>query len=298
MAPYRPSPGMAAPRPFVALGWATVVLLAACGGGSSGDGMETTASGPLAITSANARAVAADALDSATNLSLARAGSVLLFATGILTTNEHLCRGGGSLTLARSAQNFLPITTGDSVEITAAACTEFIDFVAATAGTFLGDRVLAIRASNFTMTAGAETRIANGELTYATPDSRRTELTGTSLAYAITSAGGGRTYTMRNYRQDTSFDSAYLSIAVEAAVESSNPRLGAAASYRVSTPTAPIVMNVQDFTGGGLRVAAANSSLVVTVTGTNIFRLEVDADGDGTVDATIPATRDELRALL
>jgi hypothetical protein len=311
MAPYRPSPGMAAPRPFVALGWATVVLLAACGGGSSGDGMETTASGPLAITSANARAVAADALDSATNLSLARAGSVLLFATGILTTNEHLCRGGGSLTLARSAQNFLPITTGDSVEITAAACTEFIDgvsttmsgrlavdFVAATAGTFLGDRVLAIRASNFTMTAGAETRIANGELTYATPDSRRTELTGTSLAYAITSAGGGRTYTMRNYRQDTSFDSGYLSIAVEAAVESSNPRLGAAASYRVSTPTAPIVMNVQDFTGGGLRVAAANSSLVVTVTGTNIFRLEVDADGDGTVDATIPATREELRALL
>ena len=158
--------------------------------------------------------------------------------------------------------------------------------------------MLAIRASNFTMTAGAETRIANGDLTYATPDSRRTDLTGTSLSYAITSAGGGRTYTMRNYHQATSFDSGYLSIGVEAAIESSNQRLGGAASYRVSTPTATLVLNVQDFTGGSLRVAAANSSLVVTVTGTNTFRLEVDADGDGTVDATIPATLQELRALI
>jgi hypothetical protein len=311
MTPCRRPRGLTAPRPF-ALGCATVMLLAACGGGSSSGGAAgTTAAGPLAITSENARAVAADALDSATKLALARASSVLLFATGILTTNEHVCRGGGSLTLTRSSQNLLPITTGDSVEVTASGCTEFIDgvntimsgrlavdFVAASPGTFLGGRVLAIRASNFSMAADGETRIANGDLTYATPDTRRVDLAGTSLTYAVAAAGRGRTYTMRNYRQATSFDSGDLSIGVEAAVESSGTRLGDAASYRVSTPTAPIVMNVRDFKAGSLRVAAGNSSMLVTVTGTNTFRLEVDANGDGTVDSTSTATVDELRALL
>jgi hypothetical protein len=57
-------------------------------------------------------------------------------------------------------------------------------------------------------------------------------------------------------------------------------------------------MNVQDFTGGSFRVAAAGSSLVVTVTATNTFRLEADTNGDGIVDATSTATLDELHALL
>lgn len=307
------SPRAAARRTCTALCCVSFVLLAACGGGGSpSGGTGGSAPGPFSITSANAAAVAADALDSATNLSLARASNVLLFATTILTTNERLCRGGGSLTLTRNPQNFLPITTGDTVQLTASACKELVDGVettmsgalsvtfvhAVTPGVVPANLVLAIQASTFAMAASGKTTTANGDMTYASADSTHVDLSGTALTYGIVTATGGRTYTLRNYRQSTSFSGGSLSILVEAAVDTSNPRLGGEASYRVNTPAAPIVMNVRDFTGGGLRVDATVSSLVVTVTATNIFRLEADTNGDGIVDATSNATLDELRALL
>jgi hypothetical protein len=310
MNPCRALPPGAARRTLTALCCAPVLLLAACGGGGSG-GASTTPSGALAITSVNARALAADALDSATNLALPRASSVLLFATGILTTNERLCRGGGSLTLTRNPQNFLPITTGDTVQLTSSACKELVDGVettmsgslsvtfvqAVTPGVFPADLVLAIQTSDFSMVAGGKSTTASGDLTYASADSMHVDLSGTSLTYGIVTAAGEKTYTLRNYRQSTSSGGS-VSIVVEAGVTTNNPRLGATASYRVSNPTAPIVMNVRDFTGGSLRVDAAGSSLGVTVTGTNTFRLDVDTNGDGTVDATSTATLDELRAAI
>jgi hypothetical protein len=304
MIPSRFSPGVAARRTLAALCCAPILLLAACGGGG-GDSATTTASGPVTITSENALAVAADALGSATNLALARSSNVVLFTTGILTTNEIPCRRGGSLSLTRNPQNFLPIATGDTVQITAAACSVFVDGVETTISgglsvTFVqrgADFILAIQASNFVMAAEGKTTTANGDLRYASAENHL-DLSGTSLTYAVVTADGSKTFTLRNYRQSTSSGGGLFSMLVDAGVETTNPLLGGAASYRVSTPIAPITRNVQDFTSGSLRVDAAGSSLVVTVTGTNTFRLDVDANGDGTVDATRMATPADLRTLL
>jgi hypothetical protein len=219
------SPRAAARRTCTALCCVSFVLIAACGGGGSSGGTGGSASGPFSITSANAAAVAADALDSATNLSLARASNVLLFATTILTTNERLCRGGGSLTLTRNPQNFLPVTTGDTVQLAASACKELVDGVettmsgglsvtfvhAVTPGVFPAELVLAIQANNFTMASGGKTTTANGDLTYASADSTHVDLSGTALTYGIVTATSGRTTTLRNYRQSTSFSGGSLS---------------------------------------------------------------------------------------
>lgn len=144
-----------------ALAFASVLLLAACGGGGGDGGSPTPTAAALAITSANQHAVAADALDSATDISTAQAGAALVTgvqvatasgaaslqlasaarklvgmvpgspasAMGVAISRTLPCTQGGTLQITGDVSGASGVLAGDSVTFFANACQEMVDNV-------------------------------------------------------------------------------------------------------------------------------------------------------------------------
>jgi hypothetical protein len=124
-------------------------------------------------------------------------------------------------------------------------------------------------------------------------------LSGTALSNSVATSAGSRSFTMRNYRQELAIANGSTSYRVTADYTSDNSRLGSTpVSYRISTPTALVESSAGDFSAGSLRVDGRGSALLLTVTGTNGFRLQVDATEDGSFESNTTTTLAELRSLL
>lgn len=140
------------------------VLLAACGGGGGGGGTPPPTAAALTITSANQETVAADALDSATNISTAQTGTALVTgvqvataagaaslqlasaarklvgmvsgapatAMGVAINRTLQCTQGGTLTITGSVSGASGVAGGDSVTFVANGCQEMVDNVLTT----------------------------------------------------------------------------------------------------------------------------------------------------------------------
>jgi hypothetical protein len=340
---------------FVALFCAPLLALTGCGGGG-GDGgtsADTPAQASLVITAANAKPVAADALDSATDISAARSGSSFITsaqvepaaaaaspalrlaraattlaakssaASGLVlgvAVNETLpCSQGGSVTVTGNVASRDSFAVGDSVTLTSAGCRELIDGVTTamsgsitlgiTGGSFAPGSgfprhvVMTIRATSFAVSVGAETSTSTGDmsldLTENSSDSTSVVLTGAALGNQVTTSTGSRSFTMRGYRQALAISGSTTSYSVTGDIETNNSRLGTGVvSYHLGTPTALVASSAGAFSGGSLRVDGNASALLLTVTGTDTFQLQVDANGDGTFDASSTVTLAGLRALL
>jgi hypothetical protein len=169
----------AAPRAALAiLLSAPLVLLTACGGGGGGGDQAAAPGTPapvtntptpaptsatLVITSTNAKPVAADALDNATNLDAAESGSGFVtgvqvdapqagnlalqlaaiartlaakvparsvLAVGVAVSETAPCSGGGTLSINGSVASENGVTAGDAITLGANGCKEFVDGVA------------------------------------------------------------------------------------------------------------------------------------------------------------------------
>lgn len=345
---------VAARRPVSALCCATLLALAGCGGGG-GDAGGPPAGGfqaTLAISTSNAKPVAADALDSATNIDAARGASNFVISaqvepaalsspalrlaqaasalgarrgagTGLLlaaAVNETVaCSGGGTVTVSGNVAASDGFTAGDSATLSAAGCRETIDGVLTTmsgslaltitGGSFSATAAfprhvaMTIQASNFSVTAGSDASTASGDvsmdLTETGPDAAAVVLTGTSLSSQVTTSAGTRSFTMRSYRQALAIAGGSTSYTVTGDFETSNSRLGTGTvAYHVSTPAALVASSAGDLSAGSLRVDGKASALLLTVTGSNALRLEVDADGNGSFESSSTATLAELQALM
>jgi hypothetical protein len=117
-------------------------------------------------------------------------------------------------------------------------------------------------------------------------------VSGATLMNTTTSGGFTRSATLQDYRQAVTFNGSTLTTDVTAHVEASTDLLGRV-SYDVSTPT-PLTASDGAFTGGSLLVTGSRSALLLTVTGSNTFALDLDVDGDGFVDLTTSATLADL----
>ncbi|MEJ8837885.1 hypothetical protein [Ramlibacter sp. AN1133] len=348
--------GLATRRSIAALFCAPLLALTGCGGGG-GDGATTPvgppAQGSLVITAANAKPVAADALDNATNIDAARTSSSFVLSAQVVpgaaapslalrvaqaavtlankragaaplvlsaAINETLaCSLGGSVTVSGNVASSNGFVAGDSVTLNASGCRETIANVATTlsggftlaitaggissGAAFPRHVAMTIQASGLTVAAGGETSTSSGDMsldvTENSTDSTSVVLTGSSLGNQVTSASGTRSFTMRSYRHVLAIAGNTTSATVTADFETSNSRLGTApVTYHVSTPSALVTTNAGDVSAGSLRVDGSASALLVTVTGTNTFQLQVDTNGDGSFDASSTATLADLRAQL
>lgn len=79
-------------------------------------------------------------------------------------------------------------------------------------------------------------------------------------------------------------------------METSNRFVGSIAC-KLATPT-PLGWTRNTFTGGSLRAEGTRSALVVTATGNAAFRLELDDNGDGAIEAASEANEKELGDLV
>lgn len=332
------------------------LLLAACGGGGGGDDAPPPPAGatPITLTSANSKAVAADAVENATNTEAADAGASLVtgvqveaggsagsgtgglaaaalvlagkasalpaLATAVAVDRTENCTGGGTLSMTGSVSGGSSLVAGDTLTMSASNCRESVGGVLQTlngsmtisimSGSFTNANLfpysitMAIVARNFGIASGGVTTTTDGDLlmvlSATSGTAQSTTLSGTRLANSTTTSGGTRSATLKNYRQELTVGSTTVSSNVSGTVETVNSRLGSGThSYVVSTPT-PLVINIATdaYVSGSMKIVGNNSALLVTVTGSNAFSVQVDGNGDGTYESSSTATRAELDALL
>jgi hypothetical protein len=241
-------------------------------------------------------------------------------ATGVAINTTVNCSGGGSLTLSGNVSGGSGMVAGDDVTISAANCKETVGGVLETmsgtlrlqitAGSVVDTThypyhvVMSIKATNFSIASSGVSNATDGDLTLdMTANSATSQvsvLTSTSLSNNTTDSRGTRGATLKNYKQTQTLQGTSSNSDVTATVESTNSRLGTGAvKYDLTTPT-PLVTNTSTgaYTAGSMKIVGANSSLLVTVTGSNTFSIQVDANGDGIYEASSTATLTELKALL
>lgn len=156
-------------RTVVALSLASLGFLAACGGGGGGGGTGSTpinsAPPQVAITEANAKPVAANAMDSAQNLSAAQSGSLVTgvevqadggagyafalsdaarvlgaraaaripaLATAATIDTTEPCTFGGTARLTGTVANPNVLSAGDTITVSATNCVENVGGVTST----------------------------------------------------------------------------------------------------------------------------------------------------------------------
>lgn len=336
-----------------ALAWSPALLLAACGGGG-GDGGAAPPPGPggvtaVAITEANAKPVAADALASAININTSQSallsgvqvqsggssGGALVLAQvvrdiavgqpasapqamGVQAQGTYACELGGTITVDGNIATSAGPTAGDSFTITARACKETIRGVVTTLNGTLSVNVtsgsattvpfhvvMTLVARDLSTETASERTTSDGDMVMdwtANSDTDQTMiLSGSALRAGVTRGGVSHTATWRDYRQELHLGGATATSAVAATIESVIGRVSASpVSYHVTTPAAiTLDTNAHAITAGSIHVTgAANSQLLLTSTGPDAFRLQVDASGDGTYEATQTTTRSELESLL
>lgn len=241
-------------------------------------------------------------------------------ATGVAFNETVPCDIAGTVTYSGNVSGGDSLVAGDTITMTGSNCQMNIEGTIATMnGSFsmtvisgsIGDTlpfhiVLATTASNFSVSAGGEIEVFNGDMqldwTAATATDETLVATGTSFSNRLTAGAVSFTSTWKNYTQSLAYDGSTVTSALSGTVETTSTKLGSStgSSYEISTPT-PLMWNstTGDITAGQVRVVgASNSALLLTVTSTNTFSLQVDADGNGAYEATLTVTEPELEAAL
>lgn len=236
-------------------------------------------------------------------------------ASGIEVTEA--CDGGrGSMTVSGSVADGSRLAPGDSITIRASQCSigsDTIDgamSIAVTGGQMSSPLsypfriVLALVASDLSLTSGGVTSTSNGDVTLdwsGTSDTEQTLLaSGSSLANGTNAGGVWRSATWRNYSQSIRLGGAEVTSTLSADVESDSRQLGTGGGrYGVTTPTPLRWSTVTGLPVAGVILVsgAADSRLKLTFAPAGAT-LEVDADGNGSYESVVNSTAAELRALL
>ena len=223
--------------------------------------------------------------------------------TGAVVTATENCTDGGSLSFTlNDADDNQDLSTGDSLSATFSSCSE--------AGTVLngvisinnvvisGDPLsfpyslqLTIQANNFSVTENSEIASLNGAMTLSqsTGDgvSFTNTISGTSMA--LTETGGSAT--LSAFQLSSTENGSAYTLDMNATVSSSE--IGGAVTI-VTDATFQGVEPNDPFTGQATITGANNSSVTLIAVDSVNVTLEVDADGDGIPEETIPTTWDAL----
>lgn len=294
------------------------LLLAACGGGDDGGSDPSTQATPLVITAGNAQAVTADAMQASSTAASSSLTAVLAtvpeqpqLMMGVEINETRLCIYGGKLYVKGSFASADALTVGDKLTLTAEGCRTNpvytlnggLGFTVLAGGvtseleypyavTVQVDALnLSLDQSGYSQTLAGDTRVA---ARVDSASSRSVVLSGTSLRYSSATSS----YTLKDYEQTVVNANGGTSGTTTATVVTSNPMLGPAVTYFVTTPAALVLDAAGDVVAGSLKVVSGGTALLATVTAVNVFTIQVDTNGDGVYDQTQTATAAELRAML
>lgn len=241
-------------------------------------------------------------------------------ATGVEVTNTVNCSGGGSLTVTENASGGTGAVAGDSVTMTANNCVETVDgssmrmngsmTVSIVSGSYDSASTsypksvsMKIVATNFSISQGGITSLSHGDLTLGlienSASAASVTLSASSLSNTVTTSAGSYTTTLKSYSHKLDASPSGLIVQLQATVETNSSRLGTGTvSYQVSTPAALVMDSTGAYTSGSLKVTGAASALLLTVTSTDTFQLQLDTNGDGTYDSASTVSRTQLQAAL
>jgi len=238
-------------------------------------------------------------------------------ATGVTNAQTVACTNGGSVAIsATTASTDGTLNAGDSFQVTANGCTEgtgadAVVMNGSVAFTFASGRfdpastsypkayAMRITSTEFSVSYGGETMVSNGDITLSVTEKSATEgtmaLSSASSSFTI----GSHRVAVKNYEVNVADTGTSTTVTVSMTVETDNSRVASSlVSYQITTLTPVTVDAAGNVTGGSIKVTGANSALVLTVSGTDTFTLQVDANGDGTYESTSTVTRSTLNALL
>jgi hypothetical protein len=211
----------------------------------------------------------------------------------------------------------MALAAGDSFQITANKCAE----PDGNGGTIVMDGSMAISiasgsfdaasalypksvtmrmvTTNFSIAGGGESELFNGDLTMALTQQSASSASVTLTANSLASTIGTHTVTVIDYSMAVSETASGSTMNLSATVQTNNSRLGTGpVSYSISMPAAISVSSTGAITAGAIKVTGSNSSLLLTVTSSDSFSLQVDSNGDGSYESTSTVTRSQLQALI
>jgi hypothetical protein len=211
------------------------------------------------------------------------------------------------------------LVAGDSMSMSASSCSENVDGSPETISGKLAISIVSgslstgavtypmrvgmrLNMTGMSLVKGSTTTVADGDLTIdlnqTSANTGTSSVSGTSLTNTVTTPAGSRSFTLKNFGQSIAQYPGLTSYNVSATVETTNSRLGTGTlTYNVTTSALGIDSSGA-YTSGSLKVTGSGSALLVSVTGTNQFQIQVDANGDGVYESTTTATRAELDGLL
>ena len=236
-------------------------------------------------------------------------------ATGVATTQA--CTVSGTITTDVTTSGSNALVAGDSFQFTANNCTERIDSTTTmvmngsmsisivsgsydpAATTYPKSITMRIVSNNFSIKSGTESETFNGDLTMSLTEDSATSATVKLSSSSLTSTIGTHTVTLTDYSVQASESSSGSTLSVKGTVQTNNTRLASTAvTYTITTITPLAVSSTGAMTAGAIKVVGSNSGLLLTVTSSDTFSLQVDTNGDGTYDSTSTVTRSQLDAQL
>jgi len=324
---------MTAPRTYLLAACASAALLSACGGGGEGGSttppvseeitatnMETTAS--VVVNTVDASASLADITDSFVtgSPSVARArvaerviGLAPKVAAQVYDATKP-CSGGGSISVSlNDADNNLVLSAGDSARLNFVTCSEssatfngiYDMSITAASGDFVagtGAMGLSLSIRNLVGVYGTERVSMNGNATLSLVQSSTTYATATmTLSNMVVATSGGTagnasvSIPSANVAAVRNGASASLSFSEQLGIQHS------AYSGNVSVVSEQAVYyasrNDAYPTSGRIRTSTGKSTLWLSYLGGDAAQLDLDSNGDGSIDTSKPVKLSDLEKL-
>lgn len=237
-------------------------------------------------------------------------------AVGVTTSRTMPCPYGGTSAITATIASSFSMSAGDSFTMSTNNCkmdptTTLNGGLTMVFNTISGlpnatsawSATFGATFSAFSVTEGAETSTANGDMTVqlAQVNAQDTSISATGNSLKIgTSQNGNRTeVTMKNYSYNSSLKAGVLSYGVNFSMSGNLPKLGAV-DYVVKTSTdfKQAVTTTYPYQGVMTVTAADKSASTLTVIDGGNVSVGVDKNGDGSVDETVTTTWTALMAHL
>jgi hypothetical protein len=296
-------------------------LLTACGGGGGGTAPAPNAP-TVAISTANGKAVAAIALDNTTNPFHLMGVTGLLATltnnpTPSLFTATQNCTNGGTVVVSGTLAGLSvgQVFAGDQLRAIYSNCAALaslgssVVFNGAVNASITGASTTKVAfnstLSNFSVATGSKSWQFSGDQVSdwdtGTPSSLVYKTTGTSLTVKTTAASVARTNVWKSYVQTMFAAPNDTSYTFFAALQTDNSNVVAGNGLLTLSTISPVTRNnlTGALTSGSVKiVGAGGSNLLITVTGSNVVSLQLDANGDGIYETSVTVTSAELLTLL
>lgn len=237
-------------------------------------------------------------------------------ATGVAVDQTSPCAGGGSVRYTGNIASAGTFTSGDAATFIATGCKDVVDGVSTTVdgqmemtmlGGTIGGNTFDVQAlltfSQFAIQVGDTTLTTDGDMNlgwdYSGAGNEILIARGDKLQNATSAPAGSHSDAWRQYRQQLTLANGNVAIQFAATVTTSWPALSATpVSYQLSGSLDED--STGHFTAGMLTALGANSRLDTGVAAgqVDVFSLNLDSNGDGTMDADTLVPVADLASLL